>query len=199
LALAKLNGVLIKPGQTFSLWKLVGKLSRGKGYLEGLVLENGKIGKGTGGGLCQLGNLLYWMGLHTPLVITERWRHGYDVFPDLNRSIPFACGATLSYNYIDLQMRNDTSHTFQIFLKLDAEYLQGELLSDHEQTESFRLIERDHQIRQQWWGGYTRHNKIWKQRLDLNQVLLSEELVAENHAILLYSPLLDQPIKMDPT
>jgi vancomycin resistance protein VanW len=191
LAVAKINGVLLKPDQTFSLWKLVGKPSRRKGYLEGLVLENGKIGKGTGGGLCQLGNLLYWMGLHSPLTITERWRHGYDVFPDLNRTIPFACGATLSYNYIDLQVRNDTNNTFQIFLSLDAEYLHGEILSELELTESFRVVETEHQIRQQWWGGYTRHNKIWKQRLDLNKALISEELVAENHAIMMYNPLLE--------
>ena len=61
LAISKINGVIIQPGVVFSIWKLVGKTSSKKGYLEGLTLENGQISKGIGGGLCQLGNLLYWM------------------------------------------------------------------------------------------------------------------------------------------
>ena len=98
LAIAKLNGIIIKPGETFSFWKLVGRPTKRKGYLDGLALSNGQIGKDTGGGLCQLGNLIYWMTIHTPLSITQRWRHSYDVFPDVNRKIPFGSGATLSYN-----------------------------------------------------------------------------------------------------
>ena len=92
LAIQKLDKLIIKPGQLFSVWKLVGRPTILKGYLDGLVLNNGNIEKGIGGGLCQLGNLLYWMALHTPLSIVERWRHSYDVFPDINRTIPFACG-----------------------------------------------------------------------------------------------------------
>ena len=87
IAISHINGVIIKPGETFSIWNMVGRPTENKGYLEGLVLDNGKISKGIGGGLCQLGNLIYWMALHTPLTITERWRHSYDVFPDINITI----------------------------------------------------------------------------------------------------------------
>jgi vancomycin resistance protein VanW len=52
LAINNITGIVIKPGETFSLWKLVGRPTKQKGYLEGLTLENGKIGKGIGGGLC---------------------------------------------------------------------------------------------------------------------------------------------------
>ncbi len=95
-----------------------------------MVLNQGKIEKGTGGGLCQLGNLLYWIFAHSPLEITERFRHGFDVFPDVNRKVPFGAGATLSFNHVDLQIHNKTANTFQICLWLDGEYLNGELLSD---------------------------------------------------------------------
>ena len=57
LAIKKINKVVIKPGETFSIWYLVGRPKKRKGFLEGLVLDNGKISKGIGGGLCQLGNL----------------------------------------------------------------------------------------------------------------------------------------------
>lgn len=190
LAIGPINGVVIRPGQRFSIWRLVGPPSAAKGYLEGLVLSNGRIEKGIGGGLCQLGNLLYWMALHSPLTIAERHRHGFDVFPDINRNIPFACGATLAYNYIDLQLRNDTSDTFQINLWLDDEYLNGEIRSDHAPEFKYEVFETDHLIKMQPWGGYTRHNHIWRRQTSLTDGLTAENLVTENHAIMMYNPLL---------
>ncbi|SHE37851.1 VanW family protein [Dysgonomonas macrotermitis] len=190
LAIEKLNGTIIEPGKMFSIWKQVGRPSRRKGYLEGLALHNGQILTDIGGGLCQLGNLLYWMALHSDLKVTERWRHSFDVFPDINRKIPFACGATLSYNYIDLQLTNDTSQSYRINLWLDDTYLNGELLSDCPIDSKFEVFETDHQIKQQWWGGYTRHNKIWKRKTSLSSDQVEEELVSENHAIMMYNPLL---------
>ena len=52
LAIAHLVGLLIRPGQTFSIWYLVGRPTTRKGYLPGLVLNQGKITNGIGGGLC---------------------------------------------------------------------------------------------------------------------------------------------------
>jgi vancomycin resistance protein VanW len=190
LAIAPINGVIIRPGQTFSIWRLVGRPTAAKGYLEGLVLSNGRIEKGIGGGLCQLGNLLYWMALHSPLTVTERYRHGFDVFPDINRKIPFACGATLAYNYIDLQLRNDTNDSFQINLWLDDEHLNGEILGSRASEFEYEVFETDHLIKMQPWGGYTRHNRIWRRQISLIDGLVVEDLVTENHAIMMYNPLL---------
>ena len=192
LAIVKINGVIIRPGEVFSIWKLVGRPSKRKGYLMGLALHNGKIEQDIGGGLCQLGNLIYWMALHTPLLIKERWRHSYDVFPDINRSIPFACGATLSYNYIDLQLENKTDESFQIRLWLDDEFLHGEIASEKKQAYRYSIFETDHMFKQQWWGGYTRHNKIWRRATDITTNTYHDELIAENKAIMMYNPMLDK-------
>lgn len=190
LAIACLDGVIIKPGQTFSLWYLVGKPTRHKGYLPGLVLNQGKIASGIGGGLCQLGNLLCWMAMHTPLTIVERYRHGYDVFPDVNRKIPFGSGATLSYNYIDLQLKNETAYTFQLSLYLTEEYLKGVIYCNEEVPERYLVFEDNHRIVHQSWGGYTRHNQIKRKVTRGDEV--TEELIFENHAIMQYNPLLTQ-------
>jgi vancomycin resistance protein VanW len=191
LAIQHLNGIILQPGETFSIWKNVGRTSRSKGYLKGLTLENGKISSGIGGRLCQLGNLLYWMVLHTPMTITERWRHGYDVFPDVNRTIPFACGATLSYNYIDLQFTNTTTEQYQIKLWLDDTHLCGSILASKPPTHSYEIFETDHHFSQQWWGGYTRHNRIWKRVINKYDGKSCDGLVSENNAIMMYSPLID--------
>ena len=140
LAIKKLNNTIIYPNETFSLWNLVGKPTAKIGYLEGLILNQGKIDKGIGGGLCQLGNLLFWIFAHSPLKITERHRHSFDVFPDVNRKVPFGAGATLSYNYIDFRVKNTTENIFRIRLWIENDYLFGELFS----------LEKSKQLSEYW-------------------------------------------------
>lgn len=192
IAIANIDGVVIKPGETFSIWKMVGRPSARKGYKTGMMIHNGKVSEGVGGGLCQLGNLIYWMALHTPLTVTERWRHSFDVFPDVNRTIPFACGATLAYNYIDLQLTNYTDNCFKINLWLDEQYLHGSIASDQQAENTYNVYETDHHIIQQMWGGYTRHNRIWRKITNIATGETTEELVAENNAIMMYNPFLEQ-------
>ena len=116
LAVEKLDGVLLRPGETLSYWRLIGKPSARRGYLPGMVLFLGRIGSDVGGGLCQLSNLIFWMTLHTDLTVVERYRHSHDVFPDAHRSQPFGTGATCAYPHRDLMLRNDTQETYQLRL-----------------------------------------------------------------------------------
>lgn len=192
LAAAKINGLVIRPGETFSFWKTVGNPTARRGYLEGLVLENGHIGKGTGGGLCQMGNLLYWMALHSPLTVAERWRHSYDVFPDDARTLPFGSGATLAYNYIDLQLRNDTRQPLQLQVWLSETHLHGAIRTNQPPDEWYEVFEQDHVIRHEPWGGYSRHNRIARRVFSVKTgAMLREEPVTENHALMMYQPFLE--------
>jgi len=192
LAAAKINGLILLPGETFSFWKIVGAPTPRKGYLEGLVLKRGKITKGVGGGLCQMGNLIYWLVLHTPLTVTERWRHSYDVFPDEARTLPFGSGATLAYNYIDLQIRNDTDQAFQLLVWCAETHLQGEFRTQLPLPERYEVFEKEHLIRHESHGGYSRHNRIVRQVFSVTSAeLLREEFVTENHALMMYEPFLE--------
>ncbi|MBM7855587.1 vancomycin resistance protein VanW [Desulfohalotomaculum tongense] len=190
LATARINGLIIKPGETFSFWKLIGKPTRKKGYVEGMVLHNGSFKPGTGGGLCQLSNLIYWMALHSPLTVTERWRHSYDVFPDCNRTQPFGSGATVAYNYIDLQIRNDTKTSYQLIVYVGDSHLHGQWRCKYPCDVKYRVYEVNHHITHEWWGGYMRHNVLRRKLLDVNGNEISDQLVTENHAIMMYDPLL---------
>lgn len=191
LAAATIDGLVIQPGETFSYWRQIGRPSAGKGYLEGIMLSQGKIVSGVGGGLCQLSNLVYWMTLHTPLTVTERWRHSFDVFPDVNRKQPFGSGATCAFNYLDLRIQNNTDNPFQIRLWLDEQNLNGEWRAQWPTKESYEVFESDHLIRQESWG-YSRHNRIARRVIDKESgEVIAEEPVAENHAIMMYTPLLE--------
>ena len=58
LAAAKINGIIVRPGETFSFWRTVGKTAEKQGYKEGLVIHRGgKLGSGIGGGLCQTASI----------------------------------------------------------------------------------------------------------------------------------------------
>ena len=157
-----------------------------------MILFNGKVKSGIGGGLCQLSNLLYWLTLHTPLKVTERWRHGYDVFPDVKRTQPFGSGATCSYPNIDLQIHNPTEQTFQLKLAVSQSDLIGQWYSDLPIDFKYEIIEKDHQIQGELWGGYSRSNKIFRNVFDKNSgKLLKQEFITKNRAIMMYEPLLE--------
>jgi vancomycin resistance protein VanW len=191
IAIQKLDGILIKPGETFSYWKLIGTTTKGKGYVEGMVLFYGTFQKGIGGGLCQLSNLIYWMTLHTPLTVIERHRHSYDVFPDSKRTQPFGSGATCAYNYLDLQIQNSTDQTYQLHLYLTDTHLVGEWRTENEELHSYHVYEKEHWITPAYWGGYLRHNLIYRKVFNKQKQQIDDEYVTENHAIMMYEPLLE--------
>lgn len=191
LAVARLNKIIIYPGETFSFWVLVGNPTQSKGYLTGLVLDQGKISYGVGGGLCQLSNLLYWMVLHSPLVVKERWRHSYDVFPDNGRKLPFGSGATVSFNYIDFQFENQSSQPYQLHIWLTEKELHGEIRCNHVPQLKYEVYESNHSFNHESWGGYSRHNEIRRKTVNINtNEILLDERVTENHALIMYSPFL---------
>lgn len=188
LACATMDGVIIRPGETFSFWKLVGWPTVRKGYVTGMLLSNGKVQEGIGGGLCQSANLLYWMALHSPLVVVERHRHSYDIFPDSGRVLPFGTGAAVYYNYVDLQFYNPTDMTFQINVGVDDTHLHGDIRSSALTPISYKVIERDHRfLKSKKTGKIFRENAIYRQSFDKRTGnMLSDELLYRNHCETLY-------------
>lgn len=192
LAVPCVDHILLRPGEVFSYWRLIGKPSRRKGYMEGMILQSGQVRAGVGGGLCQLSNLIFWMTLHTPLTVVERHRHGYDVFPDSGRTQPFGSGATCYYPHGDLMIRNDTEDTYQLIVSVGEEYLTGEWRVSAAPAYRFEIVERNHAMRQECWGGYSRHNELYRRMYDLEGRLLEDRLMVKNAALMMYSPFLEE-------
>lgn len=195
LAAPKIDGVVIGPGQVFSLWRLVGKTSRAKGYQTGLVIENGKPSEGIGGGLCQLSNLIHWMVLHSPLEIVERHHHDqWDLFPDFHRQVPFGVGTSIAYNYLDYRFRNPTGGPVQLRLGVDGDYLWGKLLADRPLDRSYHISqEKQAFVRQD--GQVFREGEIWRSVVDKRTGnCLERQLLQKNHALVLYD-VRDLPVR----
>lgn len=121
VAFAPMNGILIEPGETFSFWNLAQHAPKYGEYKEALVLSDGKIILGKGGGLCQLSGALYWTALHTPLTILERHSHLIEDFPSYDTSLPAGTDATVSEGWQDLRFQNNTSATYQILFSFKNE------------------------------------------------------------------------------
>lgn len=129
IAIKAMDGLVIPPGKIFSFWKFVGRPSRKNGFKNGLILSDGRLGEGIGGGLCQLSNLIAYMFGRTECEFVERKHHSRDVFPDSGRIIPFASGATVFFNLIDLKIKNVYPFPVKINLRLSETQLRGSISS----------------------------------------------------------------------
>lgn len=143
LAARTLNHLVIKPGEVFSFWWLVHKADRKEKYKEALVLKQGKIVPGYGGGLCQLADLLFYAMLHSPLSIVERHGHKVIVFPSTDLNFPLGVDATVYEPYLDLKFKNTTSSIFVLDISFDDSYMYIELTSDTEFKEKFIIENRN--------------------------------------------------------
>lgn len=190
LAAARLDGVVLLPGQRLSLWREVGKPTYRRGFLDGMVLTHGTITEGVGGGLCQMSNLLYWMTLHTPLAVVERWRHSYDVFPDADRTQPFGSGATVAWPALDLQIENPTSAAYRLSVAISGAHLAGSWTATEPVFVEYAIEERAHEIVHEAPGAYVRCNELWRVERDLLAGTTDERLVAKNRALMTYQPFL---------
>lgn len=188
IAAAAVDGLIIKPGEEFSFCRTVGKATRRKGYLDGMLLDNGEAKAGLGGGICQLANLLHWMVLHSPMVVTERSEHSYDPFPDNGRVLPWGVGCAVYYNYVDLRFRNDTDATLQLRTTVGERYLEGEIRSDRALPQSYKVYATDERF-EPHHGQWFRRNRIHRDLIDRrtgNRV--GTELVKINCALVRYLP-----------
>ena len=188
LAVTHIDGLLIRPGETFSVWKLVGRTTKRKGYKEGLTIAKGQPSQGVGGGLCQLSNLIHWMILHSELTIVEHHHHdGLDLFPDFGRQIPFGTGTSISYNYIDYRVKNETANTYQLRLWVDGEYLCGELRAAELQPHTFHIHAENEYFSREQRTVY-RNGQVYRDVIDrITGQHLESQLIRTNHAKVMYN------------
>ena len=187
LAVPHINGLILRPGETFSIWKLVGRTTKRKGYKEGLTIAKGQPAQGIGGGLCQLSNLIHWLILHIELTITEHHHHdGLDLFPDFGRQIPFGTGTSISYNYIDYRFKNETTNTYQLCLWVDDEYLCGELRAEEMLPHTFH-IHAENEYFSREGGIIYRNGQVYRDVIDRSTGRCVEsQLIRTNHARVMY-------------
>lgn len=186
IASKKIDGLIIKPGEEFSFWKLVGNATKRKGYLEGLVISNSQMKKGIGGGLCQMANMIHWLVLHTPLEVIELHHHSDALFPDERRRVPFGTGTSISYKALDYRFKNTSKHPIQIRVWLDETMLYGEIRSSVQLKEKYKIVEEDSHFAEED-GIFYRNSKVYKIVIDKEtNKEIKKELILNNHSKVMY-------------
>lgn len=185
LACAKINGIIIRPGETFSFWRLVGEPGEKQGYREGLVINAGKLGRGTGGGLCQLANLIHWLVLNSPLTVTELVHHSDALFPDSGRRVPFGTGTSVFYKNVDYRFINTTDRDVQLLVWVDENELCGELRATEPFPYKYRITEENQGFIEED-GVFYRVSRVFRLTLDRERHVMRRELVLDNHSRVMY-------------
>lgn len=188
LACSKINTLIIKPGESFSFWKFVGKTSKRNGFAEGRIIANGKLIAGVGGGLCNLANTINLVVLHSPMTITELHHHSDALAPDLDgRRVPYSAGTSVNYNFVDYRFRNDTSQPVQLCAWCDGDILKAELRTTEQYPDTYRIVEEDHHFHQDANGKYYRVSKIYRDTIDrATGVVKEHKLHWNNHSEVMF-------------
>lgn len=186
IASKKIDGIVIQPGEVFSLWNLVGKTSKRKGYLEGLTVSDSELGKGRGGGLCQLGNLIHYLVLHTDLEVIEKHHHSDALFPDEKRRVPFGTGVSIAYKRLDYKFKNTSDCPVQLRIWQDDTMIYGELRANKPINYKYKLIEEDNHYAMED-GIFYRNSKVYRIKIDKetgNEI--KKKLILDNHSRVMY-------------
>ncbi|MBR4889382.1 MAG: VanW family protein [Clostridia bacterium] len=110
LALSRVNGTMLQPGEIFSYNGVVGDSSNpNNGFKLAGIIVNGKSDQGYGGGVCQGSTTLYGAVIRSGLEITMRECHSIP-----SSYCPLGQDATISYGYLDFQFRNSTEYPIYI-------------------------------------------------------------------------------------
>ncbi len=107
---AKLNGVVVQPGDTFSTIANLVPIDQAHGYVPGLVILGNTTVPADGGGLCQVSTTLFRAVLNAGLPITERQNHSYEVSFYQRGGIGPGLDATIYDPHPDFRWKNDTGH-----------------------------------------------------------------------------------------
>lgn len=116
------NGILVAPGDEFSLVKTLGEIDGEHNYLPELVIKGDRTIPEYGGGLCQIGTTLFRAALASGLPITERRSHSYRV----SYYEPAGTDCTIYPAHPDCRFVNDTGNYILIQTRIEKDDLYFE-------------------------------------------------------------------------
>ena len=109
LACQKLNGTVLKPGETFSYNKTLGPRTVAAGYKNAKIYSSGQVVDGLGGGICQISSTLYNAALLSDMKIVERRNHQF-----VTSYVGEGRDATVVYGATDFRFKNTRKYPVRI-------------------------------------------------------------------------------------
>lgn len=134
LAAAKINGIILKPGQTFSFNDAVGPRDTASGFKEAMEIFDSEMVPGIGGGVCQVSSTLYNAVLLANLSIKERWNHGRPL-----SYVRMGRDATVVYDSVDFKFVNNTPSSLMILAETKNNKLTVAVFGREKLKETIRI------------------------------------------------------------
>lgn len=131
-AVAKLDGLCIPEGATFSFNQTVGKRTVLAGYEEAKVVQGDEFVDGLGGGICQVSSTIFQAALRGNLDITVRAAHSLEI-----SYVALGGDATVQWNSQDFQFKNDSGSDLLMEVSADngtltcTLYAKGDVAPDN--------------------------------------------------------------------
>ncbi|WP_167957089.1 VanW family protein [Anaerosporobacter faecicola] len=104
-----INGTVVYPGETFSVYEAISPITIANGYEKAGAYENGVVVESEGGGVCQVSSTLYNTVLKSELEVVERSPHSMVV-----SYVPRSADAAIAGTYKDLKFKNSTESPIYI-------------------------------------------------------------------------------------
>ena len=114
LAASRINGIVVEPGEEFSMNKTILDRTKENGYYLAPAIRNGTYEKEYGGGVCQVSSTLFNAVMMADLTVTERHHHSWPM-----TYVPIGRDATIATGYKDFKFVNSTESELVIFAHLD--------------------------------------------------------------------------------
>ena len=115
-AAASFHGLMIAPGETFSMASQLTDISLENGYAEAMIIVGGRTVKGVGGGVCQVSTTLFRTAFFGGFPVAERHAHAYRVYyyekvagNRINTDLA-GLDATVYVPLVDFKFTNDTPY-----------------------------------------------------------------------------------------
>ena len=133
----RFHGVLVAPGEVFSMGATMGDVSLESGFAEALIIYGGRTIKGVGGGVCQVSTTLFRGVFNAGFPIIERYPHAYRVsYYEMIASgavDPNLAGldATVYFPLVDFKFKNDSPYwiLMETYLNVGARSLTWKFYS----------------------------------------------------------------------
>ncbi len=110
IASKKINGTIIRPGETFDFNKVVGSRTTSKGYKKAHVFTGGDgVAMGLAGGICQVASTTFNAALLANVQIVERHQHSQRV-----SYVPLGRDAAISGNAQNFKWKNNTKYAIKV-------------------------------------------------------------------------------------
>jgi len=110
------HGVLVAPGEIFSMANILSDISLENGFAEALIIYGGRTIKGVGGGVCQVSTTLFRTVFFGGFPVVERYSHAYRVtYYEMDRSGAkdarlAGLDAAVFFPLVDFKFQNDTPY-----------------------------------------------------------------------------------------